>query len=76
MQVEQEVTFLVNADFGEVSKVISRALIAVHTMKDEHFGISIVEMKNCLSVGLIPSKYSGKAVGSSNIEITYYIFGD
>lgn len=44
MQVEQEVTFLVNADFGEVSKVISRALIAVHTMKDEHFGISIVEM--------------------------------
>ena len=32
-------------------------------------GISIVEIKNCLSVGLIPSKYSGKAVGSSNIEI-------
>lgn len=33
----------VNSDHGEIMKMLGKASIGIHTMSDEHFGISIVE---------------------------------
>ena len=35
--------FIVNADFQEVKQLLGGAVGGLHTMLDEHFGISIVE---------------------------------
>ena len=48
--VLDNVEFLVNTPFSTLQKELSRSLIAVHTMWNEHFGISLVE---CMSSGCI-----------------------
>jgi len=48
--LEKDITFKKNLRTEEVKEVFSKAKIGIHTMKDEHFGISIIEM---MAAGLI-----------------------
>ncbi|KAG0262242.1 asparagine-linked glycosylation protein [Actinomortierella ambigua] len=48
--VEDNVTFVVNAPFSELQSWLGRAKVGLHTMRDEHFGIGVVEF---MSAGLI-----------------------
>ncbi|KAK0540631.1 asparagine-linked glycosylation protein [Tilletia horrida] len=48
--VEDSVSFVVNAPFGEILATLSRASIGLSTMVDEHFGINVVEF---MAAGLI-----------------------
>lgn len=41
--LQDHVEFIVNADFLEVKQLLGGAVGGLHTMLDEHFGISIVE---------------------------------
>ncbi|KAG0221978.1 asparagine-linked glycosylation protein [Actinomortierella wolfii] len=49
--VEENVKFVINAPFSELQSWLSKAKIGLHTMRDEHFGIGVVEF---MSAGLIP----------------------
>lgn len=42
--IDDSVKFMVNLPRSEIINVFKAASIALHTMKFEHFGISIVEM--------------------------------
>lgn len=48
--IVDSVEFKVNISFEEIFELISKASIAIHTMKNEHFGISVVEF---LAAGLL-----------------------
>ena len=39
----QDVEIKTNLPFPELTALLSRALIGIHTMRDEHFGIGVVE---------------------------------
>lgn len=41
--LESQVDFCVNVDFGELLGLLGEAVAGLHTMVDEHFGISVVE---------------------------------
>ena len=41
---------MINKPRDEILELFSRSKVAIHTMKEEHFGISIVEM---MSSGLV-----------------------
>ncbi|GAC92997.1 hypothetical protein PHSY_000557 [Pseudozyma hubeiensis SY62] len=43
LQLDDHVEFVVNADFKEILKRLQTASVGVSTMKDEHFGIGVVE---------------------------------
>ena len=42
--VSDHVAFEVNASFSALLDVVERAKVAIHTMQEEHFGISVVEL--------------------------------
>lgn len=42
-------TFLVNAPYPEIVRRLGEASMGLHTMQDEHFGISVVEFMVRLS---------------------------
>lgn len=46
----QDIELLPNLSLGEVKRNFEKAKIGLHTMRDEHFGISVIEM---MSSGLI-----------------------
>lgn len=48
--VENSIDFKLNKPRGEIIEIFSKAKCAIHTMKDEHFGISVVEM---MAAGLV-----------------------
>lgn len=48
--VSKQVEFLLNISYGELQKELGRSLVALHTMWNEHFGISVVE---CMAAGCI-----------------------
>ncbi len=48
--ISSSVSFVVDASFSEILQLLSNSLIGVHTMVDEHFGISVIEF---LAAGLI-----------------------
>lgn len=50
LNISQSVEFKVSLPYPEVMDIFSRAKVAIHTMKLEHFGISIVEM---MSAGIV-----------------------
>ena len=50
LSVEDNVEFKVNLPFPDLLSEFSKALIGMHTMHQEHFGIGIVEM---MSAGLL-----------------------
>ena len=39
----QSVDFCINASYAEVQQLLGGAVAGLHTMLDEHFGISVVE---------------------------------
>ena len=39
----QDVEIKTNLPFPDLTALLSRALIGIHTMRDEHFGIGVVE---------------------------------
>lgn len=49
--IEGSVDFLVNLPFPELQALLGEAVVGLHTMRDEHFGISIVEF---MAAGVIP----------------------
>ncbi|ETW82230.1 glycosyltransferase family 4 protein [Heterobasidion irregulare TC 32-1] len=49
--VEDHVEFAVNAPYSDMLSYLARASVGLHTMVDEHFGISVVEF---MAAGLIP----------------------
>ncbi len=48
--IADKVEFVVNCEFEELYRRLISASIGIHTMRDEHFGISVVEM---MAAGLI-----------------------
>ena len=50
LKVEQHVDFKVNLPYVDMEKLLGKASIAIHTMINEHFGISVVEF---LASGLL-----------------------
>lgn len=42
--INKKVKFIYNVDCDELNTLLETSLIGIHTMKDEHFGIGIVEM--------------------------------
>lgn len=49
-QLVDSVTFSINPSYKELQESMARGLIGIHTMRQEHFGIGIVEM---MAAGLI-----------------------
>ncbi|KAJ1556934.1 asparagine-linked glycosylation protein [Cladochytrium tenue] len=49
--LEENTRFVVNAPYAEVVSLLSRASVGLHTMTNEHFGISVVEF---MAAGVIP----------------------
>ena len=67
------VEFMENRPRGEILDVFRRAKAAIHTMKDEHFGITIVEM---MSAGLVTIAHSSAGplydiIGKSSDPVGY-----
>ncbi len=48
--IAEKVEFVVNCEFEELYRRLSSASVGIHTMRDEHFGIAVVEM---MAAGLI-----------------------
>ncbi|PRP76904.1 asparagine-linked glycosylation protein 11-like [Planoprotostelium fungivorum] len=42
--LDDSIQFVINATFDELKGWYSRSLIGIHTMRDEHFGIGVVEL--------------------------------
>ncbi|KAJ1964488.1 asparagine-linked glycosylation protein [Dispira parvispora] len=51
LQVTDQVHFAINASFTELTDYLATAQVGIHAMKEEHFGIGIVEY---MAAGLIP----------------------
>jgi alpha-1,2-mannosyltransferase len=50
LRLDEHVEFVVNAPYSEVIERLSRASIGLSTMRDEHFGINVVEF---MAAGLV-----------------------
>lgn len=50
LAIDENVEFKLNISFSELVSELQRGTIGLHTMWNEHFGISIVE---CMAAGLI-----------------------
>eukprot|EP00871_Galdieria_phlegrea_P002538 jgi/Galph1/3285/GphlegSOOS_G1971.1 len=51
LEISQYIRWVVNASHEQVKRYLSEATVALHTMQNEHFGISIVEF---MAAGIIP----------------------
>ncbi|GJQ12314.1 hypothetical protein GpartN1_g4105.t1 [Galdieria partita] len=51
LKVSSYIRWIINASREQIDYYLSRATIALHTMRDEHFGISLVEF---MAAGVIP----------------------
>ena len=45
------VEFVINAPFSDLRRALGESIAGLHSMKDEHFGISVVEY---MAAGVIP----------------------
>lgn len=50
LQIDQQVDFRLNLEFGQLLKLMQENGVGLHTMVNEHFGIGIVE---CMAAGLL-----------------------
>ena len=57
--IEPNVTFRPNASYSEVREVLGRSMAGLHSMRDEHFGISVVEY---MAAGCIPIAHDSGAL--------------
>jgi alpha-1,2-mannosyltransferase len=51
LDITPHVTFAVNAPYPEMLALLKTASVGIHTMIDEHFGISVVEL---MAAGVVP----------------------
>ena len=71
--LEKHVFLMIDADFSEIKNLFAKAKIGLHTMKDEHFGISVIEM---LASGLITVAHNSAGpkfdiIGSSSVQVGF-----
>jgi len=71
MGLNEHVEFLPNMPSSEVKLRFQVAKVGIHTMKDEHFGISVIEM---ISAGLITIAHNSAGpkkdiIGSSPVQV-------
>ena len=64
---KDDVEFCINVPFPELKRWLSRAMIGVHTMWNEHFGIGVVEF---MAAGVIPVAHNS-AGPKEDIVIEY-----
>ena len=50
LRITDHVEFVINAPYSDLERWLSRAKVGLHTMWNEHFGISVVEM---MAAGLV-----------------------
>ena len=50
LQIEDNVRFIANGPYSQLQEYMSHSFMGIHTMWNEHFGISIVEM---MAAGLV-----------------------
>ena len=73
LQVADSVVFMASRPRDEILKVFARAKVGLHTMKEEHFGIAVVEM---MSAGLVTLAHASGGplhdiIGASEEPIGY-----
>lgn len=71
--LSDSVDFAINKPWPEVLSYFKRAKVAIHTMKEEHFGISIVEM---MAAGLIVIAHDSAGpkmdiIGGASVSVGY-----
>jgi alpha-1,2-mannosyltransferase len=70
LDLEENVRFVANGAYAELQAYMQKALIGVHTMWNEHFGISIVEM---MAAGLVVVAHNS---GGPKLDIIGHPSGD
>lgn len=75
LKIEDSIDFKLNVSRDELNQIFKVAKVGIHTMKQEHFGISIVEM---MSAGLITIAHASAGplqdiIGGSKDEIVGYL---
>ena len=73
MNLKDSVQFMVDRPRSELIEYFSRAKVGLHTMKEEHFGIVIVEL---MSAGLVTIAHASGGplhdiIGKSDEQIGY-----
>lgn len=82
LHISERVEFKLNVSFEELKTLMSQALIGLHTMRDEHFGIGVVELMAAGTLTLahnsagprmdILTLYDGKPTGFLATDSTSY----
>ena len=75
LKIEDSIDLKLNVSRDELNQIFKVAKVGIHTMKQEHFGISIVEM---MSAGLITIAHASAGplqdiIGGSKDEIVGYL---
>ncbi|KAJ1970696.1 asparagine-linked glycosylation protein [Dimargaris xerosporica] len=65
LDLDDNVKFAVNASFSQLKAHLANSLIGLHTMRDEHFGIGIIEY---MAAGLIPIAHNS---GGPKMDIVH-----
>ena len=73
MKIDGSVEFLVGQPRDTILQIFSKSKVGLHTMKEEHFGIAIVEM---MSAGLVTIAHASGGpqhdiIGNSEEQIGY-----
>jgi len=66
--LEDAVEFAINASFDELRNYLARGLIGIHTMRNEHFGIGVVEY---MAAGLIPLAHNSAGPKMDIVTLGY-----
>ncbi|GJD11052.1 GDP-Man:Man(3)GlcNAc(2)-PP-Dol alpha-1,2-mannosyltransferase [Galdieria sulphuraria] len=64
LNIASYVRWVINASHEQIYNYLSKAAIALHTMRDEHFGISVVEF---MAAGVIPIAHRSGGVAKDII---------
>ena len=78
MKIDDSVEFKLNLPRSEIDEIFTLAKVGIHTMKHEHFGISIVEM---MAAGLVTIAHASAGplediIGGSRYDIVGYLARD
>lgn len=78
LKIDEYVEFKLNVSFEELKELMSEATIGLHTMRDEHFGIGVVELMAAGTVVLAHNSGGPKLdiVTAYNGQTTGYLASD
>ncbi|KAI0217551.1 asparagine-linked glycosylation protein, partial [Massospora cicadina] len=68
LQIQDSVRFVVNANYSELLNYLESSPIGLHTMVDEHFGISVVEL---MAAGLVPIAHNSAGPKKDILSATH-----